>query len=164
MDVQVTTLDNGLRVVTDPMPNVETASVGAWIDVGTRHEKSSVNGISHFLEHMAFKGTKRRSAYDIAVEIEAVGGYLNAYTSRENTAYYAKVLKSDTPLAVNMIADILQNSTMDAEEFKKSTNPTTPPTILFSTTFKKPLTQAKPWAAPYWARLIWSDPWTAKPC
>ena len=107
MDVQVTTLDNGLRVVTDPMPNVETASVGAWIDVGTRHEKSSVNGISHFLEHMAFKGTKRRSAYDIAVEIEAVGGYLNAYTSRENTAYYAKVLKNDTPLDIN--GEAIQN-------------------------------------------------------
>lgn len=119
MDVQVTTLDNGLRVVTDLMPNVETASVGAWIDVGTRHEKASVNGISHLIEHMAFKGTKRRSAYDIAVEIEAVGGYLNAYTSRENTAYYAKVLKNDTPLAINMIADILQNSTMDAEELER---------------------------------------------
>jgi predicted Zn-dependent peptidase len=119
MDVRVTKLDNGLRVVTDHMSNVETASIGAWVDVGTRHEKASVNGISHMLEHMAFKGTHRRSAYDIAVEIEAVGGHLNAYTSRENTAYYAKVLKNDVPLAVDMIADILQNSTMDAEELER---------------------------------------------
>ncbi len=119
MDVTITKLGNGLRVVTDNMTTVETASVGVWIDVGTRHEKASVNGISHMLEHMAFKGTNCRSAYDIAVEIEAVGGYLNAYTSRENTAYYAKVLKDDVPLAVNMIADILQNSTMDAEELER---------------------------------------------
>ncbi|NQW01636.1 MAG: insulinase family protein [Rhodospirillales bacterium] len=119
MEVQVTTLANGLRVVTDRMPNVETASVGAWVDVGTRDEKAEINGISHMLEHMAFKGTERRSAYDIAEEIEAVGGHLNAYTSRENTAYYAKILKQDLPLAVDMIADILQNSTMDPEELER---------------------------------------------
>ena len=119
MDVHVTKLNNGLRVVTDHMSNVETVSVGAWVDVGTRHEKESANGISHMLEHMAFKGTHQRSAYDIAVEIEAVGGHLNAYTSRENTAYYAKILKNDVPLAINMIADILQNSTMDAEELER---------------------------------------------
>ena len=119
MGVRVTKLDSGLRVVTDYMANVETASVGVWVDVGTRHEKASVNGISHMLEHMAFKGTTRRSAFDIAVEIEAVGGYLNAYTSRENTAFYAKVLKDDVPLAINMIADILQNSTMDKEELER---------------------------------------------
>ena len=119
MDVRVTTLSNGLRVVTDRMPNVETASVGAWVDVGTRDEKAEINGVSHMLEHMAFKGTKRRSAYDIAADIEAVGGHLNAYTSRENTAYYAKILKQDLPLAIDMIADILQHSTMEAEELER---------------------------------------------
>lgn len=119
MDVRVTTLDNGLRVVTDRMPTVETASIGIWVDVGTRDEQPEVNGISHMLEHMAFKGTKRRSAYDIAAEIEAVGGHLNAYTSRENTAYYAKVLKQDIPLAIDMIADILQNSTMEPAELER---------------------------------------------
>ncbi len=119
MDVQVTTLANGLRVVTDRMATVETASVGAWVDVGTRDEQAPINGVSHFLEHMAFKGTERRSAYDIAADIEAVGGHLNAYTSRENTAYYAKVLKQDVPLAVDMIADILQNSTMQADELER---------------------------------------------
>lgn len=119
MDVRVTTLANGLRVVTDRMPTVETASVGAWVDVGTRDEKANVNGVSHMLEHMAFKGTERRSAYDIAAEIEAVGGHLNAYTSRENTAYYAKILKQDLRLAVDMIADILQYSTMEPEELER---------------------------------------------
>lgn len=119
MDVHVTTLANGLRVVTDRMPTVETASVGAWVDVGTRDEKAEINGVSHMLEHMAFKGTERRSAYDIAAEIEAVGGHLNAYTSRENTAYYAKILKQDLPLAVDMISDILQNSTMEPEELER---------------------------------------------
>ncbi len=119
MDVKVTTLENGLQVVTDRMPNVETASLGAWVDVGTRDEKPSINGISHLLEHMAFKGTSRRNAYDISAEIEAVGGHLNAYTSRENTAYYAKVLKDDVPLAVDLIADILQNSTMEPEELER---------------------------------------------
>ncbi len=119
MSIETTTLANGLRVVTDRMTTVETATVGAWVDVGARDEAPGINGISHLLEHMAFKGTKRRSAYDIAVEIEAVGGHLNAYTSRENTAYYAKILKDDIPLAVDMIADILQNSTMDPEELER---------------------------------------------
>ena len=77
------------------MAGVETASLGVWVGVGTRHEPAAINGVAHLLEHMAFKGTERRSARDIAEEIEAVGGHLNAYTSRENTAYYAKVLADD---------------------------------------------------------------------
>lgn len=116
MTVQVTTLDNGLRVVTDAMDTVETASVGAWVGVGTRHEHPDINGVSHVLEHMAFKGTRRRDARAIAEEIEAVGGHLNAYTTREHTAYYAKVLKDDVPLAIDLIADILQHSTLDETE------------------------------------------------
>jgi len=118
-NVQVSTLDNGLRVVSDPMPTVETVSVGVWVETGTRHEQPAINGVSHFLEHMAFKGTRRRSALKIAAEIEDVGGHLNAYTSRENTAYFAKVLKEDTALAVDIIADILQESVMDAEEMER---------------------------------------------
>lgn len=119
MNVRVTTLENGLRVVTDYMDSVQSVSLGAWIEVGARHEKPEVNGISHFLEHMAFKGTTTRSAQDLAEEIENVGGHINAYTSRENTAYYAKVLKEDVGLAVDVIADILQNSVMDPEELER---------------------------------------------
>jgi predicted Zn-dependent peptidase len=119
MSVQVTTLANGLRVVTDYMSTVDTVSVGAWVAIGTRHEKPELNGISHLLEHLAFKGTKRRSALAIAEEIEAVGGHLNAYTSRENTAYYAKVLKEDVALAIDVIADILQHATMEPDELER---------------------------------------------
>ncbi|WP_417795226.1 M16 family metallopeptidase [Terasakiella pusilla] len=119
MNVRVTTLENGLRVVTDYMDSVQSVSLGAWIEVGARHEKPEINGISHFLEHMAFKGTTTRSAQDLAEEIENVGGHINAYTSRENTAYYAKVLKEDVGLAVDVIADILQNSVMDPEELER---------------------------------------------
>ncbi len=119
MTVEITTLPNGLRVVTDYMSTVETVSLGAWVAVGTRHEKPELNGISHLLEHMAFKGTRRRSALAIAEEIEAVGGQLNAYTARENTAYFAKVLKEDVPLAVDIIADILQHATMEEDELER---------------------------------------------
>ena len=119
MSIRITTLGNGLRVVTDEMAAVETVSVGVWGAVGTRHEAKEQNGISHLLEHMAFKGTERRSAQAIVEEIEDVGGHLNAYTGRENTAYFAKVLADDLPLAVDIIADILQNSTFDEQELKR---------------------------------------------
>jgi predicted Zn-dependent peptidase len=119
LSVQVTTLANGLRVVTDTMMSVETVAVGVWVAAGTRHETADINGISHLLEHMAFKGTARRSAQAIAEEMDNVGGQLNAYTSRDHTAYYAKVLKEDLGLAVDIISDILLNSTMDAEELAR---------------------------------------------
>ena len=119
MTVQVTRLKNGMRILTDRMDSVETVSLGIWVDVGTRHEPAAVNGIAHVLEHMAFKGTARRSALAIAAEIEDVGGQLNAYTAREHTAYFAKVLKQDLPLAVDIIADILQHSTFDAAELER---------------------------------------------
>ncbi|MDX1710377.1 MAG: pitrilysin family protein [Rhodovibrionaceae bacterium] len=119
MTVRITTLDNGLTVATDFVPHVETVSLGAWVGVGTRHEPAEFNGVAHLLEHMAFKGTVRRSARDIAEEIEAVGGYLNAYTGRENTAYHAKVLQDDVPLAVDILADILQHSTFDETELAR---------------------------------------------
>jgi predicted Zn-dependent peptidase len=119
MTVRLTTLANGMRVLSDAMDAVETVSLGVWVDVGTRHEPAEINGVAHLLEHMAFKGTERRSALDIAAEIEAVGGHLNAYTSREHTAYYAKVLKQDVALAVDILADILQNSTFEAKELER---------------------------------------------
>jgi len=119
MTVMMSRLANGMRVVTDRMESVETVSIGVWVDVGTRHEPAAINGVAHLLEHMAFKGTQRRSALDIAAEIEAVGGHVNAYTSREHTAYYAKVLKADVALAVDILADILQHSTFDAAELER---------------------------------------------
>ena len=119
MKARVSRLANGLRVATDTVQTVDTVSLGIWVDVGTRHEPAAINGAAHFLEHMAFKGTERRSARDIAEEIEAVGGHLNAYTSRESTAYYAKVLKEDLPLALDILADILQNSTFNPEELER---------------------------------------------
>src|SRR5438132_3143659 len=119
MTTQLSTLTNGLRVATDRADTVDTVSLGIWIDVGTRHEPAEINGVAHFLEHMAFKGTERRSALAIAEEIEAVGGHLNAYTSRESTAYYAKVLKEDLPLALDILSDILQYSTFDSEEIER---------------------------------------------
>jgi predicted Zn-dependent peptidase len=118
-NVRVTTLANGFRVATDRMDSVETTSLGVWAGVGTRNEPAEHNGVAHLLEHMAFKGTRRRSARDIVVEIEDVGGFLNAYTGREQTAYYAKVLADDTPLVVDILADILQNSIFDADELTR---------------------------------------------
>ncbi|HEX4186002.1 MAG TPA: pitrilysin family protein [Stellaceae bacterium] len=119
MTTQLSTLANGLRVATDRIDTVDTVSLGIWVDVGTRHEQADINGVAHFLEHMAFKGTDRRSALGIAEEIEAVGGHLNAYTSRESTAYYAKMLKEDVPLALDILSDILQNSTFKPEEIER---------------------------------------------
>jgi len=117
--VRVTTLPNGFRVATDRMDSVETTSLGVWTGVGTRNEPVEHNGVAHLLEHMAFKGTTRRSARDIVVEIEDVGGFLNAYTGREQTAYFAKVLAEDSPLVVDILADILQHSVFDADELAR---------------------------------------------
>jgi predicted Zn-dependent peptidase len=108
MTSQVTVLANGLRVVSNHMPHVETVSLGVWVAAGARHEREAEHGISHLLEHMAFKGTERRSASDIAEEIEAVGGELNAATSLETTAYFARTLKADIGIALDILADILQ--------------------------------------------------------
>jgi predicted Zn-dependent peptidase len=119
MTIELSKLNNGMRIATDRIETVDTVSLGIWVDVGTRHEPAEINGVAHFLEHMAFKGTERRSALAIAEEIEAVGGHLNAYTSRESTAYYAKVLKEDVPLALDILADILQHSTFEPEEMER---------------------------------------------
>jgi predicted Zn-dependent peptidase len=117
--IQVTRLPSGLTVVTERMERVETVSLGAYVATGSRHEQEAENGVSHFLEHMAFKGTERRSAVQIAEEIEAVGGHINAYTAREQTAYYVKVLKEDTALAADIIGDILTHSTFEPEEMER---------------------------------------------
>jgi predicted Zn-dependent peptidase len=112
-------LANGVRVVSIDMPQVATASVGIWVDVGARYEPVELNGVAHLLEHMAFKGTARRSAQAIAEEIEDVGGQLNAYTSREHTAFYARVLADDLPLAVDLLADIVRHARIEPEELAR---------------------------------------------
>lgn len=117
-NIRITTLDNGLRIVTHRMDGLHSASVGIWVNAGGRDERAEQNGIAHFLEHMAFKGTASRSALQIAETIEDVGGYINAYTSRDVTAYYARVLKQDVPLALDVITDILLNSTFDPREIE----------------------------------------------
>ena len=119
MNIECGQLPNGLTIITDRMDTVETVSVGVWVNVGTRDEHPDLNGISHLLEHMAFKGTKRRDAYAIAAEIEDVGGQINAYTSREHTAYFAKVLKDDVPIALDILGDILQHSELNEDEIKR---------------------------------------------
>ena len=114
--VNITRLENGIKVVTDRMSSVDSVSLGAWFSAGTRNEAAHVNGVAHLLEHMVFKGTDQRSAREIVEQIELVGGHLNAYTSREQTAYFGRVLKDDTNLAIEILADILQHSIFDKTE------------------------------------------------
>ncbi len=118
MTTRLTTLPNGFRIVTEHMPGLKSASAGVWVMAGGRHETASQNGIAHFLEHMAFKGTARRSSLQIAEAIEDVGGYINAYTSREMTAYYARVLQADVGLALDVIGDIVLNPAFDPREIE----------------------------------------------
>lgn len=118
MTVRIHTLSNGFRIATEHMPGLKSAAIGIWVQAGGRHERPEQNGIAHFLEHMAFKGTARRSALQIAEEIEDVGGYINAYTSREMTAYYARVLENDVELALDVIADILLNPAFAESEIE----------------------------------------------
>ena len=116
--LKTTTLENGLRIVTESMPGLETVSLGIWNFVGGRDESIEVNGVAHFLEHMAFKGTTSRSAKQIAESIENVGGDINAYTSNEVTAYHAKLIAEDLQVGVDILTDILQNSTFAKEELE----------------------------------------------
>lgn len=118
MTLRLDTLPNGLRVVTEDMPGLLSASIGIWVMAGGRHEKAEQNGVAHFLEHMAFKGTMTRTSLQIAEEIEDVGGYINAYTSKEMTAYYARVLSADVRLALDVIADIVMNPRFEAKEIE----------------------------------------------
>lgn len=121
-ETKVTTLANGLRVASESNMSAETATVGVWIDAGSRFETAETNGTAHFLEHMIFKGTKKRNLRQLEEEIENMGGHLNAYTSREQTTYYAKVLKKDVPVAVDILADILQNSSFEEERINRERN------------------------------------------
>src|SRR5262249_26568053 len=108
-----------LRIATDRIAHLETASLGVFVSAGSRHERTNEHGLSHLLEHMAFKGTRRRSARDIAEEIEMAGGDLNAATSTEHTAYYAHVLAGDVPLALDILADVLTESTFEPSELER---------------------------------------------
>jgi predicted Zn-dependent peptidase len=114
-----TVLDNGIRIVTQEMPDQRSVSLGIWVENGSRHESAQQNGISHFVEHLLFKGTERRSAAQIAEEMDAVGGVLNAFTAKEHTCYYAKVLDEDLPLAIDLLTDIFLNSVFDGDEIER---------------------------------------------
>jgi predicted Zn-dependent peptidase len=119
MTIEITTLKNGLRIATDTMQDAESVVIGAWVGVGTRHEPWRANGVAHLVEHMMFKGTKKRSAYAISAAIEKNGGAMNAHTTREETAYYARVLPEDAELACDIIADMLQNSVFHPKELER---------------------------------------------
>ncbi|KAI9820123.1 MAG: hypothetical protein M1832_003830 [Thelocarpon impressellum] len=118
-ETQSTTLSNGLTIATEHSPWAQTSTVGVWIDAGSRAETDKTNGTAHFLEHLAFKGTKNRSQHQLELEIENMGGHLNAYTSRENTVYYAKSFNSDVPKTVNILSDILQNSKLEPQAIER---------------------------------------------
>ena len=115
----MTTLKNGLRVITDTVSDVHSVAVGVWVGVGTRDEELKHNGVAHMTEHMLFKGTKKRSAQKIAEVIEDVGGNMNAYTSREITSYHIHLMKEDLPLALDVLADMMQNSILPPEEIER---------------------------------------------
>lgn len=119
MTLNVSTLPNGLRVASLDMPGLETAAVGLYVDTGSRFEPAPAHGVAHMLEHMVFKGTRRRSARQIAEEIEAVGGILNAYTSRDQTTFYARILAQDMPLGVDLVSDLITEPALDEQEMNR---------------------------------------------
>ncbi|MFJ6747649.1 M16 family metallopeptidase [Streptomyces sp. NPDC091266] len=114
--VRRTTLPSGLRIVTETLPSVRSVTFGIWANVGSRDETPSLNGATHYLEHLLFKGTERRSALDISAAIDAVGGEMNAFTAKEYTCYYARVLDADLPLAIDVVCDMLTGSLIEAED------------------------------------------------
>ena len=119
MGVEVSRLSNGLTVATETLPSIESVALGVWVKSGARNERDDEHGMAHLLEHMAFKGTSRRTAFQIASDIENVGGEINAATSVETTSYYARVLTDDVPLAVDILADILTDSKFDPAELER---------------------------------------------
>jgi len=121
-EVEKIVLSNGLRVVMEKIPTGRSVSFGIWVKTGSRNERMENNGISHFVEHMLFKGTERFSAKEIAEQFDAIGGNVNAFTSKEYTCYYAKVLDEHLPIAVDVLSDMFFRSTMDAEELEKEKN------------------------------------------
>ena len=118
-DLGKTILDNGIRIVTKQMPHARSVAMGVWVNVGARDEKEEEGGLSHFIEHMTFKGTKRRTALEIAKELDAVGGQCNAFTSQENTCYYAKVMDTHLDTMVDLLSDIFLNSVFDPTEVER---------------------------------------------
>jgi len=116
---QKTVLENGIKVITEEIPYLKSASIGIWVITGSRDEESHENGISHFIEHLMFKGTERRTAFEIAREIDSVGGTLNAFTGREYTCFYAKVIDKNLPLAIDLLSDIFLHSSMDPKDVEK---------------------------------------------
>ena len=119
MPVAKTALKNGIRIITQKMPHTRSVSMGVWVNVGARDETATESGLSHFIEHMIFKGTRRRTAYQIAKEFDAIGGHTNAFTTMENTCYHAKVMDTHTETMVDILSDIFINSIFDQEEFDK---------------------------------------------
>lgn len=119
VNTETTTLSNGLTVATEHSPWAQTSTVGVWIDAGSRAETDRTNGTAHFLEHLAFKGTSNRTQHQLELEIENMGGHLNAYTSRENTVYYAKAFNSDVLQTVDILSDILQNSKLESQAIER---------------------------------------------
>ena len=117
--MQITRLPNGLRVLSERLPDLPSVTVGIWVENGSRYERDEQAGISHVLEHMFFKGTERRTAAQIAEEMDAVGGALNAFTGKEYTCYYAKVLPEHVPLALDVLADIFTQSRFASEEIDR---------------------------------------------
>ena len=116
---QRTILDNGIPVVTERIPHLHSVSMGIWLNVGSRDELESESGLTHFIEHMLFKGTEKRSAQDIAKQLDAVGGMSNAFTSKENTCFHAKVLDAHLPLVVDILSDIFLHSVFDDREVQR---------------------------------------------
>ena len=119
MGVEVSRLSNGLTVATETLPSIESVALGVWVKSGARNERDDEHGMAHLLEHMAFKGTRSRSAFEIASQIEDVGGEINAATSVETTSFYARVLTDDMPLAIDLLSDILQESEFDPDELER---------------------------------------------
>ncbi|CDO39844.1 M16 family metallopeptidase [Bartonella henselae] len=119
MGVDISRLSNGLTIATHTMQQIDSVALGIWVKVGSRNETFTQHGIAHLLEHMAFKGTENRTAFQIASDIEDVGGEINATTSTETTAYFARVLKNDIPLAIDILADILMHSKFDEDELER---------------------------------------------
>ncbi|HAR45938.1 MAG TPA: peptidase M16, partial [Nitrospiraceae bacterium] len=113
------TLANGIRVVSETLPKSRSVSIGVWVKVGSRHEPAALGGVSHFIEHMFFKGTEKRTAKDIAIEMDSLGGEMNAFTSQEATTFYVKVLDEHLPKAIDLLADILLSSRFAPAEMEK---------------------------------------------
>ena len=118
-NIDITTLPNGVRIISETVPHVQSISLGLWVGTGSRDEAPAIRGISHFIEHMLFKGTQKRTAWEIADTIEARGGHLNAFTGKETTCYETRVLSEDLELSMDILTDMFRNSVHDPEEMER---------------------------------------------